>query len=166
MYFFNLKALIQDLREGKIGEAQVFKYLCAHVCLYSLNSGLHSPASSPQVQQLPPGLMFFFSHLLFSLLGLAIAMLILNGFYRRNGADQGRDFVIRLMLFWWIVGNRVYLIILPFLFFMNAYPPTTTQFAYVLLGMWVLVVGGTLIYTISTINEAFRVVSSDAPSLN
>lgn len=106
MYFFDLQGLINQHVEKGISSREQLNYFFAY-------------AASAYVANLIPSaekkfdLQTFFFVALFAMVILAGVYFILNSFFKKNGADQGSDFILRLFTVGWVLSCRLLIVLIP-----------------------------------------------------
>lgn len=89
MYFWKLTPLKQELREKGLSQREQLGYLVAHVMVNSLGS----------LSFAPPGRI--------AVAGSAVALVVYIGgltyAYRRNGGNEGRDFLAKVLSLGWVI---------------------------------------------------------------
>lgn len=98
MYFLNLSKLKAEIREGKLAEAESFRYLLATFLVLYLTS-IPSPQGSES-------LIVYLLLCLINLWGLRRA-------YLANGGGNGSSFLVRFFAMGWVIGLRGLVVLIP-----------------------------------------------------
>ena len=106
MYFLDLKGLINQHVEKGIAPREQFKYVFGFALL-----GLIGRGAPAQRTEMPNVLIVIF--VLAALAG--ILFFVINHFYKKNGGDNGQDFILRLFTISWVITWRLCLTVFPIL---------------------------------------------------
>lgn len=152
MYFVDLKGLTVHLQNNKPTSRESFHYVLAYMGS-GMFEGAFSKFYSSKPAQPPANITEFLINMLVLLVLFFITYLILLGYYRKNGGDNGKFFLDRLIAIVWVVGFRVGIILLPLI---AAFYMFKEHIPSVLLIALVILIFASFIYMFLTIRSTFE----------
>ena len=102
MYFISVSGLKTELAKGPMTARRALPYVCTWL-------GLVTIAANPQVSGNGRPAEWDWLISFYSMFAVVIGVLVA---YRANGGTRGVDFVARLLAVWWVVGLRVFLLLI------------------------------------------------------
>ena len=98
MYIWKIEKLVEDLSTGDLPENESFKYLVANTVLISL----------AMIQYAKPNQFDLWAGILAAIVAVAGVFFI----YKCNGANSGKDIVVRYLSISWVVFVRMFVLLM------------------------------------------------------
>jgi hypothetical protein len=158
MHFFNLDAMIEDLKADRLTEGHYFRYLVGYFALLGFPTDIF--ASSEHAKKTPEALYLLIGYGI----GLGLLYWFLSSIYQANRGEYGKTLFLRYFALSWVVGFRSCVVTVPLAVIFwcyvkfEAFGADSAMLGFLFGALLISLLGG-LIYYVMKMHTAFRVLA-------